>query len=495
MHRGCWSGVSRRERCRPRSVRDARLRHEACVCGCMNDYAIGRMREYAAGVQSDELRLVDEAAPARSPTAPADPVKEPATDKGAVPPVKPGPRAAGMFAPPSGSSGRREAAVAEKSVPEAPARSSDDDPPEAAPAAADKFLLAAAKEYDAGIVDQPLWKRAVAQAGDDRTLAMHTYLRARATALRVQKREKRQQRSARRARAMNELGSSADAVAAPRDTAAQRGVALRSGARQAKGRHAVWIGGAIASLFALAMFVTVRSESGAAAQQQVAVKPHPEAVRAAAKTSGSPGTRAEVKPVRDIALDDLIGKIETLKAAGNWNVVVVYAGEWIRKEPDNPRAWQELSNGYVHLGQHRDALDAATRLVQLTPEDAAAWQSLGQIHVALRQPVDALAAFEQAVARNDRDGESIVQMGLANTQLGRFDDARLAFARAFALNPQDVDALCGAASLAQKEGRAKDAESFMRQVASLDGRCRDVNPGQTVRVAVGNNRPAVPAGR
>ena len=460
----------------------------------MNDYAIGRMREYAAGIQTDDLRLVDEAAPARSPTAPADRVAAASTDKEAVLPRKQSPRAAGTFAPSSGSTDRREAAVAEKSVSEAPAGSSDDDRPEAAPAA-DKFLLAAAKEYDAGIIDQPLWKRAVAQAGDDRTLAMQTYLRARATALRVQKREKRQERSARRARAMNELGSSADAVAAPSDTQAQRGVALRSGARQAKGRHVVWIGGAIASLFALAMFVTVRSESGAAAQQQVGAKPLPAAVRAASKTSGSSGTPAEVKPVRDIALDDLIGKIETLKAAGNWNVVVVYAGEWIRKQPDNPLAWQELSNGYVHLGQYRDALDAATRLVQVAPEDAAAWQGLGQIHVALKQPVDALAAFEQAVARNDRDGESIVQMGLANTQLGRFDDARLAFARAFALDPQDVDALCGAASLAQREGRAKDAEAFMRQVASLDRRCRDANPGQTVRVAVGNNRPAVPAGR
>jgi tetratricopeptide (TPR) repeat protein len=460
----------------------------------MNDYAIGRMREYAAGIQSDELRLVDEAAPARSPTAHVERVDAPATDKDAIPPEKRGPRAAGSFAPPSGSTDRREAAVAAKSVPDASTASSDDDPAETAPAATDKFLLAAAKEYDAGIVDQPLWKRAVVQAGDDRTLATQTYLRARATALRVQKREKRQERSARRTRAMNELGSPGDAVAAPRDTPAQRGGALRSGARPARGRHVVWIGGAIASLFALAMFVTVRSESGAAAQQQVAAKPLP-TVRVAAKTSGSSGMPAEVKPARDIALDDLIGKIETLKGAGNWNVVVVYAGEWIRKEPDNPRAWQEVSNGYVHLGQYRDALDAATRLVQLMPEDAAAWQNLGQIHVALKQPVDALAAFEQAVARNERDGESIVQMGLANTQLGRFDDARLAFARAFALNPQDVDALCGAASLAQREGRAKDAEAFMRQVASLDRRCRDANPGQTVRVAVGNNRPAVPAGR
>jgi tetratricopeptide (TPR) repeat protein len=457
----------------------------------MNDYAAGRMREYAAGIQSDDLRLVDEAASSRRSTAPGDRVE--AVDGGtkAVSSETESVRAAGTFAPPSGSTQGRAAAVVEKPRADAHIASSDADSPEAAPAATDKFLLAAAKEYDAGIVDQPLWKRAVAQTGGDRTLATQTYLRARATALRVQKREKRQERFARRTRALNELGGPGDAP--PARSAAQTqptGAAARPHSSRPKGKQVMWIGGALASLFAVALLVTVRSESGAAAQQQVNAKPPATATHATSKSSGSAATPAEAQPARGAALEDLIGKIETLKAAGNWNVVVVYAGEWIRHEPNNPLAWRELSNGYVSLGQYRDALDAATRLVQLVPEDAAAWQSLGQIHVALQQPVDALAAFEQAVARNDHDGESIVQMGLVNTQLGRFSDARLAFARAFALNPQDVDALCGAASLAQKEGRSKDAEALTGQVAALDRRCRDATPGRTVRVAVGNNRAA-----
>jgi tetratricopeptide (TPR) repeat protein len=255
----------------------------------------------------------------------------------------------------------------------------------------------------------------------------------------------------------------------------------------------MWIGGALASLFAVALFVTVRSESGAAPQHSDGKL---SASAAGAKRSAVTKPPASAKALDGESHEDFAGRIETLKAAGNWNVVVLHAGEWIRKEPDNALAWQALATGYMRLGQYRDAIDAATRVTQLAPDDAAAWQSLGQIHVALQQPVDALAAFQEAVARNDQDVASLAQLGLINTQLGRYADARLAFNRAFAVNPQDLDALCGAASLAQKEGRPKDAEALTRQVASLDTRCRDANPGQTVRVAAGGgNRPPSTATR
>jgi len=443
----------------------------------MSEYAPGRMKEYAAGIQSDELRLVDE--PPSKPKRPeAGGSVGPANDgEGPAMPAA-APRS---FAPPSGST-----STAPESA-EAPDDGGGDPPPDDVGTTADKFVNAATKEYEAGIIDQPLWKHAVAQTGGDRTAAAQAYLRARATALRVQKREKRQERSARRVRAMSELGNPAEGIPTVTPTAAPTAPG-RTLALKPKGKQVMWIGGALASLFAVALLVTVRSESGAA-QQRNEVKP---SAVAAATASGARAARAATpKAEQDEPHEDFAAKIETLKAAGNWHVVVLYAGEWIRKEPDNAAAWKELAFGYVRLGQYRDAVDAATRVTQLASNDATAWQTLGQIHVALQQPVDALAAFQEAVTRNDQDVASLVQLGWVNTQLGRFADARLAFNRAFALNPQDVDALCGAAALAQKEGRAKDAETLTRQVASLDTRCRDANPGQTVRVAVGANaRPA-----
>lgn len=450
------------------------------------------MKEYAAGIKVTELRLVEAPGAARS-GRPADGTGEGsgehhiATGDGVR--ASGATNAAGTFAPSSGST-TGDGAVSRPilEVAAAPA------PPDTAkvPPVPDKFLTAATKEFEAGIVDQPLWRRAVEQSGADRTLAMQRYLLARATALRVTKREKREQRSARRVRAMNELaqpGEERAGVAA--ETQSKPESKVRHGRRPSRAQ-VLWIGGALALLFVIALVVTVRSESGSAEQQRAAAKAPAAASANAAKRTTAEAAAASAGQGASVPTDNFVERIPALKSAGNWNMVVLYAVEWIRKEPENPVPWRELAIGYGKLRQYREALDAATRVVQLAPDDASAWQSLGQLNVLGQRPVDALAAFEEAIARNDRDASSMVQTGLLNTQLGRFAEARLAFARALAIDGHDLDALCGAAALARKEGRAKDAEALTQQVSALDQRCRDPNQGESVRVAVGGavSRPS-----
>jgi len=247
------------------------------------------------------------------------------------------------------------------------------------------------------------------------------------------------------------------------------------------------MGGALALLVVIAVWFAIP------ALQQDAVKAAAPATRPASPKR--PAASAPRKPAAtEVAAENFAAKVQSLKSEGNWNVIVIYATEWTRKQPTDPEAWRELAAGYMRLRQYREALDAASKVVELAPEDAAAWQTLGQINLALQQPAEALAAFEQAVARDDRDLASIIQTGTLNSQLGRFPDARIAFAKALALNPQDIEALCGTASLAQKEGRTKDAEALTRQIASLGTRCREGNVGETVRVAAGVADKKGPAG-
>src|SRR4029077_20258913 len=110
-------------------------------------------------------------------------------------------------------------------------------------------------------------------------------------------------------------------------------------------------------------------------------------------------------------------------------------------------------------------------------------------NLALQRPEDALAAFQRAAALNDHDVVSLVQQGTLNTQLKRFPEATIDFAKALAVLPEDVQAVCGAAAVAQKEGRAKDADAMMRQVTSLEGRCLDSSGSESVRVVVNGAAP------
>jgi tetratricopeptide (TPR) repeat protein len=440
----------------------------------MNDYAIGRAKEYAAGIQSTELKLVDVPA---SPPKRADGEGTSAPPNGTIHIV---PRQDGFV----GSTNVRASTetigllAPRESLPATPAASG-----EPRSGATDKFMIAAAKELEAGIIDQPLWQRALAQSAGDRVRATEGYLRARATALRVQKRDKRQERMARRVRALGELGGPETVSSAPAAPTAQ--AYRRAGPKR---KHVLWMGGALAFLFLIAVWFAIPAlqHDAVKATAPAGASTMPKVARSTAPSTSTPKQASD-------AGDDLPSRVQTLKDDGNWNLVVLYAGEWTRKQPTNAEAWKELAQGYIKLRQYRDALDAASKVVQFGPADAEAWQTLGQINLALQQPAEALAAFEQAVARDEHDLASIVQTGVLNTQLGHLPEARLAFAKALALNPQDVEALCGASSLAQKEGRAKDAESITRDIASLGSRCREGNVGETVRVAVGAKPAAATA--
>lgn len=401
------------------------------------------MKEYAPGVQSSELRLV--AVPTTSRDA-ADAVTGAATSAGTEP-------------------------ARESTAP-----------------SADRFLAKATKEYAAGNVDLALWERAVTQAGGDEAQAKGIYLHSRATALRV---AKRNEEAARRARVVEALsdgpgaGFSTAAPLAPTETTPQEPGGTRRGiARPTRGR-VILVAGVLGCLVVVGGLIAALSGSGPD-QQVDAAKPAPglnvsgHSMPSGQATSVTPKTSEPAGP--NAFGEDFVAKVRALEDAGNWNVVVLYAVEWARKHPESPEAWKELSRGYIKLRQYGEALDAATKAVQLAPEDFLQWQNLGQVNVALQRPVEALGAFHQAAALNQQDVVSLVQEGILNTQLGRLPDARNAFAKALAVSPDDEQALCGAAAVAQKEGRVKDADALTRQVTSLVDRCRDPSAGESVRV-------------
>jgi tetratricopeptide (TPR) repeat protein len=388
------------------------------------------MREYAAGVRSSELSLVDTQA------------------------------------------GEEAAAVPPPSAAQAPSEPIED-----------RFLAKAREEHAKGHVDSALWARAVAHAGRDEAKALRLYLDTRATAIRV---AKRQDKAARKARVVETLSQPDRGLELPA-VAAQAGPSKsargRSGALA--NRKLVFLAaGVLVSALAIVGVVVLWPASAPAPGSHVAKAATPINVAAGTKSVAQTAapTPAPGKAADGVS-DAVLSQVQALEKEGNWNLLVIYTAEWTRKQPFNPRAWKTLSVGYLKLRQFTEALDAATRATELAPEDSALWQNLGQINLAVPRPAEALAAFQRATALNDKDLVSLAQEGSLNTQLGHLGEAKLAFDKALALNPEDITTLCGSASLAQKEGRTKDAEAIALRVTTLDARCSFPSEGQTVRVA------------
>jgi Flp pilus assembly protein TadD len=416
------------------------------------------MKEYAPGIEPAELSLV--AVPAPSAEA-AEALASPA-------PAAPAATGPIRTSTPTGWEDPAPASVA---------------------TGADRFLTQAINEHAEGHIDRTLWERAVAQAGGDNARAKSIYVQSRATALRVTKRENKAVRYARVVEVLSNAPEPGFGLPVPgEDTAtaatgsdnAVRGISKRNR------RRAMVAAGVFGSLVVVAGLVVALSDSGPV-RQDIAAKPAPRFnafARSTPSTQAIPATGAAGENPSGV---DLVGKLRALKNEGNWNLVVLYAVEWTRKQPGNADAWKELSQGYIKLRQYGEAQDAATKAVQLAPDDFLQWQNLGQINLAIAAPAEALKAFHQATVLNDHDVVSLVQAGILNAQLGRLPEAGAAFAKALTVIPQDVQALCGATWVAQREGRVKDVQAMTRQVTSLGERCNDQGGGASVRVAEGES--------
>ena len=332
---------------------------------------------------------------------------------------------------------------------------------------ADEFLAAAAKEYETGKIDRVLWRQAADQYGRDVSLVIAAYLRARATAL--QSRQKPAENAEIKLRG---AGSSQDAKVRnvePAPAVEIEPTDLPRISLRGVNPKILYFGGAVVALAAAVaiVYLVVSLRQSESLRPPVVAAATSVASRLASATPLN-NEQALVKTSRAGAnqggADALAATVRELKIAGNWNVLVLYANEWTRKEPDNAAAWRELSVGYANLQQFNDALDAATKAVQLSPEEALLWRNLGQI----------------------------------NLTVDRLPEAAIAFGRALAINPDDADARCGAALVAQRQARPKDPNALTKHVGPAEGGCLDVSYGDASVVSAGGGaarKPVIPVGR
>lgn len=338
---------------------------------------------------------------------------------------------------------------------------------------ADWYLAEANREYNEGRIDRSLWDRALAQSGGDADAATVSYLRARATALRVLQRDPSLERQNSSSGHGDRSHADSGLEAAARSSGANRVLVWKD---RLNPRYLA-AGLAIVGVAGLAWLVLpdrdgdpTRLQAVAAASRPSAsaTQPLPSAAGAQPPTSNVDAAAKPESPGVELAR-----KVQELRDAGNWNVLVLYAAEWTRKEPRNAAAWNQLSIGYANLRQFSDAHEAARKAAELAPKNALYWRGLGQASLDFGQPEAALQAFEQAIALDDQDVQSLAQIGNLNLRLERLPAAKIAFDKALAINPTNADALCGDASIAQRSGARKEAEATLRQLKTLDVKCRD----------------------
>lgn len=346
-------------------------------------------------------------------------------------------------------------------------------PPAAVPEVkTDRFVREAAQQYAEGHIDQPLWDRAIAQANGERLAAADIYLAARATALRLLDRERRSERRILAPDAQPTVAAAtadADADAGPARTVIQPSGGFNRRRLLAKHRVAIIAGAVILPLaiggWLLTSLLSADGDVTSAARVPTgapAVKP---ALAAAAPTAA-----VGEAPKPDPAVE-LMRKIQEFRDAGNWNMLVLYAVEWTRREPSNAAAWNQLRAGYLNLHQLEDAQGAARKAAEFAAKDASMWRNLAEITLDLDDVPAAVLAYEQAAALDPQDLQSLRQIGMLTARQGCLPESRMAFDRALALSPNDPTTLQLRAAAAQPV-TPKEKYSAARQIAPPAADCR-----------------------
>lgn len=295
----------------------------------------------------------------------------------------------------------------------------------------DEFLAQAAREYKAGAIDQALWRRAADKGGSDASLVIALYLRSRATALKSQR--KQDERSAIQARGAAKRRDPSDVSDESKPKSEIASSLFRGDRPRVPTSKRLPLAGAVVGL-AIVAAIAYKFMSPSEV----------EPARAPTAAASSPPAKAGAQPVAGSDNADpgnpelpLPVRIQQLKDLGKWNVLVLYATEWTRREPGNAVAWSELGAGFAKLRQYNDAIEAATKAVQLAPQDPFTWRNLGYINLAV----------------------------------DRLPEAGVAFAKALALHPDDPGARCGAATVALRQARPKDPDAITKQVKPADSAC------------------------
>jgi tetratricopeptide (TPR) repeat protein len=147
--------------------------------------------------------------------------------------------------------------------------------------------------------------------------------------------------------------------------------------------------------------------------------------KVAARKEAESGIKEAAERIRQ---GDFDGAIPQLKAL-------------LDKSPRDADILYFLGLSYAGKQMYREAIDALTKVTELSPTFAAAHFELGVCHQRLHDAPAALAAYEKGLAIDPSHADSAYNAGLILFDMNRIDDALARFEQGLASKPRDPDLL------------------------------------------------------
>ena len=145
---------------------------------------------------------------------------------------------------------------------------------------------------------------------------------------------------------------------------------------------------------------------------------------------------------------------------------------WAAQQEINPadaEAGVKLSRALREMGNHEQAVQAASQVLVIQPDNVEALMEVGRAHIARGQAFYGVASLEKARGLAPNDWRPLSLLGVAYQQVRRTDDARAAWNEGLRLSPDNPDILANAAMALAAGGDAPGAETLLRRAAAQPG--------------------------
>lgn len=129
-------------------------------------------------------------------------------------------------------------------------------------------------------------------------------------------------------------------------------------------------------------------------------------------------------------------RIAGLKAKKDWAGVLSVAQQWVRSQPTQATAWQELGDAYRGINRPRRAVSPYMQALRIDPDFFESWRNLGFSYLALNQYDRAIESFAEALHLKPDDATALYNTGVAYYFQNRQDKAKEVHAALGKLDPK-----------------------------------------------------------
>jgi arylsulfatase A-like enzyme/Tfp pilus assembly protein PilF len=198
-------------------------------------------------------------------------------------------------------------------------------------------------------------------------------------------------------------------------------------------------------------------------------------------------------PKRLIDIDRRIDAIVTLYERGDLNGAIAAARDVVARRPDMPLALTHLAFLYNEAGDHRDAIAAITRALDLNPAAKDVAALAGAYLTEGGRAREAVARLAPFVEEPHPDVDVLIAYGVALAASGRGTEALPVFERAHSVDPANALPLIDTATVFLSAGDSSRAEAAFTEALRIDSNAARAHNGLAVIAANRRDYPTAVA--